>query len=769
MLLEGKQYMASKQNKKGNLGIFLVVVAAIAALVALTFGKIRDSLNLGLDLQGGFEILYEVTPLNEGSEIDMTAVTNSISKRINVLGVNEPEIVVEGNDRVRVQLAGIEDQETARSMIGTTANLTFRDPDDEELADSSILVEGGASLAYQDGTPIVSLEIADQTKFAEITSTISQRSDNIMIIWLDWEEGDTYTAEAAKAAAGEEPKYISAAQVRSQISGNCIIEGNFTEEEARTLANLINSGSLPVKLTEISSNVVSAEFGADALSKTAVAGAVGIALVMLFMIIMYRLPGIVAAIMLVFYIWAVFGLYSLMGAVFTLSGIGALVLGVGMTVDANIINYERIKQEIYKGRSIRASVAEGQKQSFSAVFDAQFTTLIAALIMYMWGNGAVKGFATMLIITVVMTLVVNVAFSRWMLNLLVGSGMCDGKPGLFNVKQSQIPDVKKGQSQFYTGTHQFNYTGNAKWQVRLSCAIFVIALVMGFVNMGKGNGFFNLGIDFASGTRLTISSDEAVTVDDVDAVMEDLGYTNFAYQASGENTVYATTKTALTTDELKTIKNTFKEKYGEEPGDNVVTPVVGKDLVRNAIILTLVAWIAMMIYVTFRYEWDYALGCIIALVHDVAMVLAVFTIARMEVNTEVISVLLTIIGYSINNSIVVFDRVREIMATNTKKMNKEEYDNVINEALDATIKMSINSSISTMLPVIMLLVMGSGAIFTFIFAMFIGLIAGTLSSIFIAPTAWRWARSRFNKDGTGKKKKEKKEALDEYTFKGINA
>ena len=200
--------MAGKQTKKGNVGIFFLVVAAIAVLVATTFNAIKSNLNLGLDLQGGFEILYEATPLKGGSDVDMTAVTNSISKRINVLGVSEPEIIVEGTNRVRVQLAGISNQESARSMIGTTANLTFRDVDDNEVADSSILVEGGASLAYQDGMPIVSLQIADQNKFSEITKTIAAKTSgsNIMIIWLDWEEDDTYKAEAAKANQGEEPK-----------------------------------------------------------------------------------------------------------------------------------------------------------------------------------------------------------------------------------------------------------------------------------------------------------------------------------------------------------------------------------------------------------------------------------------------------------------------------------------------------------------------------------------------------------------------------------
>ncbi len=764
--------MAKTKQKKGGLGIFFAVTAIIAALIAATFSSIKNNLNLGLDLRGGFEILYEVSPLNEGADVDMTAVINSISKRVNVLGVSEPQIVVEGDNRVRVQLAGVEDPASARSMIGTTANLTFRDVDDNELSDSSILVEGGASLAYQDGKPIVSLKIADADKFSEITSSIAAKTNgnNIMIIWLDWEEGDTYTEERTKAAAGEEPKYISAASVNSAISGDCIIEGNFTETEARTLANLINSGSLPVKLTEISSNVVSAQYGNDALHKTGIAGAVGILAIMVFMLFKYRLPGIVSCVMLAAYIWAIFGLYSLMGAVFTLSGIGALVLGIGMTVDANIINYERIRQELYKGRSIPAAVAEGQKLSFSAVFDAQFTTLIAALIMYIWGNGAVKGFATMLILTVVMTLVLNVGFSKWLLSLIVGSGIADNKPEWFGVKQDQIPDISKGESQFYTGTHQFDYSGKAKYLIRTSLVIFAVALIMSCVSLAGGKGFFNLGIDFSSGTKLTITSEEPVTIDAVSAEMDELGYSGFSYQSSGENSVYAITKQALTTEDLTKIKEAFTEIYGVEPGDNVVTPVVGRDLVRNAVILTIVAWIAMMAYVTFRYEWDYALGCIVALVHDVAMVLAVFSIMRFEVNTELISVLLTIIGYSINNSIVVFDRVREMMASGKKNMKEADYREIVNKSMDATIKMSLYSTVTTMLPVIFLLLMGSRAIFTFIFAMFVGLIAGTFSSIFIAPSVWVWARTHIKpKDKKKTKKKEVKEELDEYTFKGVNA
>ena len=761
--------------RKGPLGLIGLVIVVIGIVTATTFSTIKDNLNLGLDLRGGFEILYEVEPLNEGASMDMNAVINSISKRINVLGVSEPSISVEGDNRVRVQLAGVADQDTAREMIGTTANLTFRDVDDNELADSSILSEGGATLAYdENGQPVVSLKIKDSEKFGEITKEISGKSsgENIMIIWLDYTEGESYKAEAAKANQGEEPAYISAATVSSQITGDCQISGRFTEDEARTLANLINSGSLPVKMTEISSNVVSAEFGSDALEKTAMAGMIGVALIALFLIIRYRVPGMLAAIMLVAYLWAVFGLYSAIGAVFTLSGIGALVLGVGMTVDVNIIYFERIRQELYKGHSVPNAISQGQTVSFSAIFDSQFTTLITALIMYIWGTGSVKGFATMLIVTVAMTMVINVCLSRFLMNRLSASHICDTHPEWFGVRKSQMPDLSKGENQFYTGTRNLNYTGISKKIITVEVIIIAAAAGMGIFQTVSGNGPVNLGIDFSSGTKLTVVSETALTTDQVQAEMEKLGYDDFSYQSAGDNTVYAITKDSIETSELTQLKADLEKTFGIEPGDNVVTPVVGRDLVRNAVILTLVAWIAMLAYITVRYEFDYAIGCLSALIHDVLIVLSFFAIFRMEVNTDLVSVLLTIIGYSINNSIIVFDRIRENMeGRNASTMRAEEYDAVVNTSVDQTFNMMINGSLTTLLPVILLLLIGSRSIFTFNIAMFVGLIAGTFSSIFVAPTVWRTLRKK-GKSTSPKQKKtktEKKEILDEYTIKGINA
>ena len=763
----------NQTKKKRSLSIFFVIIALIFAIALSTYKSIIGNLTLGIDLKGGFEILYEVTPLNQGATIDMSAVANSVRKRVDILGVSEPQIIIEGTNRVRVQLAGVKDPESARSLLGTTANLTFRDVNDNLLADASIIEEGGAALSYdKDGKPVVSLKIKDKQTFASVTDTVSKMGSglNTMVIWLDYEDGDSYKDELAKVATGAEPKYISAASVNFKIDGDSVISGNFTETQARNLAGLINSGSLPVKMNEISSNVVSANYGVDALNKTAVAGIVGTILVFLFMMIAYKLPGVLANIMLVVYIYAIFYIYSLIGAVFTLPGIAALVLGVGMTVDANIITFERIKDELWMGRSIPKAVKEGQNLSFASIFDAQFTTLLAGLIMYVFGNGAVKGFATMLMITVVCTLVINVAISRLLMNLIVDSGILDNKYSWFGVKTNQIPDVSKNEEQFYFGpVKKQDYIALSKKTMVVSIAILVISVLFAVVNVSSNKGPVNLGIDFSSGTKLTISSNETIDVNNVKEIMGGLGYENdFTYQLSGTSTVYATTKQALTVEQLSGIKQAYFKAYGIEPGDVVVTPTVGRDLINNAVMLSLLAWVAMMAYVTVRFKWDYAISAIIALVHNVLIVLGIFAIFRLEVNTELISVILAIIGYSINNSIVVFDRVRELLNAHKGQLTKDTYKKLVNDAVDNTLLRSINSTITTIIPVIVLLAMGSDAIFTFTFAMFIGLITGTYSSIFIAPYIWYYIRCTV-KPKPKKKNKIKKEALDEYTIKGINA
>ncbi len=761
--------------KKSRLGVFAIVVLTLVMIVGLNFKSVYDNINLGLDLQGGFEIVYEVSPLDGQSELpEMSAVVKAIQKRIDVLGVNEPEITIEGENRIRVQLAGVEDQDSARRILTATANMTFRDADDNLLMDASVIKQGGASLAFEDGTPVVSLKIADTEKFYSVTSELATKSENIMVIWLDYDESvDSYKDQyAAYVSEGKAYSYISAASVNSGINGDAIIKGNFTQAEAKELADLINSGSLPVKMTELYSNVVSAELGENAFEKTVFAAIIGYIAVVLFMIAVYRLPGAVSAIMLVLYLFAVLFVYNLMGGVFTLPGIAALVLGVGMAVDANVITFERIKDELYRGKSVRKAFEEGSKMAFSSIFDGQVTTFIAAIILYLLGTGSVKGFATMLMITTLATMAITVYVVRFLLGLIISSGICDNHKSWFAVDLKKVPNLSTGESQKYFGPfHGFNFVGIFKKVVIVPFAIFAVALVVGLVNVGMGNGFLNLGIDFASGTKITIESNEPLTTTAVEEKFAELGYDVSRVQLSGDDKTMAAVsiKEAIEQDDLITLKAALLDYYGHEASDSVVTAVVGRELVRNAIEAMAIAWIAMLIYVAIRFKFDYAISCIVALVHDVLMVLAFVTIFRVEVESTLVAVILAIIGYSINDSIVMFDRVREIEnAHEIKGDKKSHYAMVVNKACEGTTLRSIITTITTMFPMIALILFSSASLKAFNWSMTIGLLAGTYSSIFIASGLWYLLRV-YRKDKPKKERRKGKDDVEEWVVPGINA
>lgn len=756
------------KRKPFRLGVFTLTVIALITMI-LAYGKdVSDNMTLGLDLQGGFEIVYEISPLKEDGQLpDITAVVASIRKRIDIIGVNEPDLIVEGENRIRVQLAGVQNQDEARALISTTANLTFRDSDDNLLADATILQEGGASLAYQEGRVVVSLKIKDKDKFEEITDKVSKRTDRMLVTWLDFNsETDSYKAEKEKA----NPKYISAAEVEEAISGDAVIRGNFSETEARSLANLINSGSLPVKLTEVYSNEVSAEFGLNAFSTTAFAGIIGVIGVAIFMIFVYRLPGILSALMLGLYIFVVMTFYNTIGGVFTLPGIAALVLGVGMTVDANILTFERIKDELYLGRTVKKSFDEGHTLAWRTILDSQTTTFIAAIIMYLFGTGAVKGFATMLMVTILVTLLINVFFVKFLLGLLVNSGALDNKKTWFNVKASFIPDVSKGEEQRYFGPFKnIDFVKIAPRFIAISALVLGLGLLSSGFNVVSGNGAMNLGIDFASGTKITINSDVKLSESTLSSELNDLGLDNFKIQMSGDRTAYVTTTQALSREKLMEINSTMNTKYGQEINESVVTPVIGAELVRNALFASLIAWILMMLFVTVRFEWDYGFATVVALVHDILIVLAVFAIFRLEVTTELVAVILAIIGYSVDDTIVIFDRIRETLkGINKPHVTKEDYKHIVNESLAAVAVRSLWNTTTTIIPIVFLLSLGSGAIFTFNFAMLVGLISGAYSSIFIAAQLWLFIRLRRRQKKEIVHKVRKKEDLDELTVIGIN-
>lgn len=759
--------------KKSRFIVFGITVVTIFAIIAASFGSVKDGMKLGLDLQGGFEILYEVSPLEGKDMPDMSAVAESVNKRVDVLGVNEPEITVEGNNRIRVQLAGVKNADQARRVISSTANLTFRDVNDNLLMDASVLKEGSASVGYDEyGNPLVNLKLADQKKFYEVTKEVASKSEgeNLMVAWLDFDEKtDSY----AKEANAENPKFISAARVQEGInSTSAQISGNFTKEEAKELSDLINSGSLPVKMTEIYSDSVTADYGTDAFSVTMFAGAVGIGLIMLFMILYYRLPGVISAVTIAAYVFVVFVLYNLMGAVFTLSGIAALVLGVGMAVDSNILTFERIRDALYSGRSVRTAFYEGSSKSFITIFDAQVTTFISALILFEFGKGSVKGFATMLMVSTITTLLLIVFIAKFLLKQLVESGWLDDKRSWYGVKESNIPDVSKGQERFYFGRFKgFDFVGKAKYFIFTSLAVLVIGAGCMTFNGVKGNGIFNFGIDFTSGTKITVQSDTPIDKSTLNNQLKDLGIQANSIKINGENNQNATVfvKDAIKTEKMDTVKAELKKTYKHDVNENTVTPVIGKELVQNAVLISILAWIGVMIYISVRFKWDYALSGIVALVHDVFIILAFCAIFRLEVNTEIIAVMLAIIGYSINNSIVVFDRIRDqVKERRHETLNAVTYREIVNVALQNTATRSILSTFTTVLPVICLLGFGSNAIFTFCLALCIGLLAGAGSSLFIAAQLWYQIRVHEKPKKAKKHKPRKKEEKEEMIVPGLN-
>lgn len=765
------------RKNKNRLITFGITVVTLCVMVLAFAHDIQKGMNLGLDLRGGFEIVYEVKPLKgDDSKLDMAAVSSAVSKRVDVLGVSEPEITIEGENRIRVQLAGITDADAARKMISSTANLTFRDVNDKLLMDAKVVKEGGATVFYQEGRPAVSLKIADSDKFFEVTTKVSKMTsgNNIMVAWLDFEEGkDSYKSELAKANKGEQPKYISAASVNKGIDSDAIITGNFTVEEAQQLADLINSGALPFQMNEIYANVVSADFGADAFSSTMFAGTIGVIAIMIFMILYYRLPGIVSAISIVAYVFTVLAIYNLMGAVFTLSGIAALVLGLGMAVDSSVITFERIKDAMHCGRGVKSAFYEGTQKSFSTIFDSQLTTFISAIILYTLGRGSVKGFATMLIISVIATLIINVWFVRFLLKQLIDSEYVNDKVEWFGVKRENIPDVSKKQEQFYFGVGKtIDFVKISRYFITGSITVLIVSILFMGMNGVQGQGIFNLGIDFASGTKITITSNDSLTVEEVKDYFKKYDIKANEVKLSGEDNTIANVsiKEAIDSKKLTKIKKDIKKTYGHAANDSVVTPVIGKELVKNAVVISLLAWIGIMIYISFRFKWDYAVSGIVALVHDVFIILAFCAIFRLEINTEIIAVILAIIGYSINNSIVVFDRIRENVSKYKKnKISNEQYKEIVNDALQNTLVRSINSTITTIIPVIALLLLGSHAIFTFNFALLVGLIAGAVSSMFIAAQLWYYIRTHYTpKPKTKKKKVKKDDGPVEMTVYGIN-
>ncbi len=756
--------MKSKNGKK-NVIITAILMGLLAVVICLLFIPLFKNLKFGLDLQGGFEILYKVDSI-DGSKMNsskLTATYKTLSKRIDSLGVSEPEIILEGNDKIRVKLAGVTDPEQARTQLSTVATLSFRDTDDNLLMTSEVLKAGGAKVSQDSsGNPAVLLTVKDKDKFYEVTNKVKDYEKNMIVIWLDYNGMTDSFAKEGSLCGTSGSNCLSAATVSQGFASDVIIQGNFTEDEVNNLVDLINSGSLPSKLSEISSKTVGASFGDDTLQKTLISGVIGVVLIGVILIAIYHFAGFVSTISMLLYTFLVFLVFWLVGGVLTLPGIAALVLGIGMSVDSNVITFARIKEELYKGKSLPLAFKEGVKCSFSAILDSNLTTLIVAIIMFIFGESSIKGFATMLIITVIVTMFTMVFLTRILLNLFVKTDYFNDKTKLFiGVKKEDIPNVSKNEKVKKVPFAKVDFLKNRK----LFAGVSVIIILVGAVTIGFCG--LNLGIDYRAGSDITIATDKNLTKKQINGDLSELKLKSSDITIGDEETVIRI-DSALDGDKVKEVNTYFEDKYDAKVNIGVVSNVVQRELIKNAILSVLLALVGIILYVSFRFKFSYAVSGVVALLHDVLIMIALFGIFNIEVSSMFIAALLAIIGYSINDTIVTFDRIREKLKNEDEsKLSYDEFYDLCNISIRETFGRTINTTITTLIPVITLIILGSSEILSFNLAMLIGLIAGTYSTIFIATALFL----TLEKKNLGKPKKVKRVYTDEFEekkIKGIN-
>ena len=754
--------------KKRNFIIGTIIVLVITFICCYFINPLINKINFGLDLQGGFEVLYEVEPLNSEDELtnDMLYSTyKSILKRIDVLGVSEPEITIEGDNRIRIKLAGIKNANDARNTISSTAVLSFRDANDNLLLTSDVL--GGEARVGQDeyNHPAVSLRIKDTDAFYEATKKVKNMTNNVMVIWLDYDEtSDSYRNEQNKAETGRggcgssNSHCLSAARVDRAFASDVIIQGSFTKEEVTSLVELINSGALPTKLNEISSRTVEAAFGANSLTKTLTAGVIGILCVIVLMIAVYRFSGFIASFGLVLYTFMTFGIFYLIDGVLTLPGIAAMLLGIGMAVDANVICFERVKENLLIGKNLSEAYEIGNKSSFTSIIDANVTTIIAAIIMFILGESSVKGFATMLIITIITTIIVMVYLVKFILKLFVKTHLFDDKPGAFiGINKNKIKKDKNIRIPF----EKLNITKHKLKFIGVTLVLLVVGAII-FLTTGA-----NYGVDFSGGTSITIASPKNNTKTEVSSLLKENNY-NIEKTNTNEKELTFVISEVLGKEEITKLTSTLKDDYNLNSDIYVVSKVVKQELVKNAVKSLIIASIGIIIYIAIRFRFNYAISGIIALMHDVLFTFLFFSVFKIQIDSIFIAAILTIIGYSINDTIVTFDIIRETYKSKYKNniTKPEEIDELVNTSIRRTLTRTILTTVTTIIPVIILLFFGSREIITFNIALLVGFIAGTYSSIFISNMLWAFLeKKRIMKP---KRVDDDDDEIQELKVRGIN-
>ncbi|MBQ8798808.1 MAG: protein translocase subunit SecD [Lachnospiraceae bacterium] len=739
--------MNHKVKGLGKIVLTLVVLAAVLFVSLCGIGKNRkgsaDGIRLGLDLAGGVSITYEAVKENPTDE-EMKDTLYKLRKRVDDSGQTEADIYMEGENRINVDIPGATDAEATLKELGRMGELYFVLGTNNIQMVNYDEVTGEIEYAFLksweeikeagdiilDGTDI---QTADAGWYSEYG-----RTENIVNLTLN-DAGRVKFAKATTAHVGEEiaivydGEVVSAPTVQQPLTeGKAQISGNFTAEQASTLATTIRVGALPLELKELRSNVVGATLGAEAIKTSLFAAAIGVILVFIFMAIRYRLPGVAADLALAIYIGLMVICLNLLEITLTLPGLAGIILSIGMAVDANVIIFSRIQEEIGVGKTVKTSIKLGFSKAFSAIFDGNITTLIAAVVLYILGSGTVKGFATTLALGIILSMFTALFVTKFILNAFYDAGFD---------KEKHFGQVVEGKVR--------NFVKHGKKYALISGVLIlvgVIGMVAGKVSSGE---ILAYGLDFKGGTAMTVTFPEGTepTITDLEAaVQKSIGKSAVVNLVSDANA--ATIKTEELKEEQRNVLTSYLvENFGvteDEIEMQSISGTVSGEMKKDAILAVAVATVCMLIYIWLRFSnLAFAASAVIALLHDVLIVLAVYAVSRISVGNTFIACMLTIVGYSINATIVVFDRIRENLK---ERLKKESYADIVNKSIAQTFSRNIYTSLTTFFMVAALVIFGVTSIREFALPLMAGIICGAYSSICITGLLWLKLREKFPED-----------------------
>ncbi|MDI3297737.1 MAG: protein translocase subunit SecD [Bacillota bacterium] len=731
--------------------VLVVAAAAVYALVPLPFNQERplwQRITLGLDLQGGVHVVYQAEPDRQHplTPEAMSKARQIIEQRVNGLGVAEPIIQQQGNNRIIVELPGVKNPEQAIRTIGRTAKLEFRDYKGDVIVTGAELVSADPEIDPQSNQPVVALKFNARGAKA-------------------FEKATAAALPYAQASNGSDPrghigvylddKLLTNPQVSAVIpNGQAIITGYSSLEQAKNDAVALQSGALPIPLKIIANQTVSASLGAESLHRSVVAGIAGLLLVAAFMLLYYRLPGFWATVALTIYFLLDLLVLHLIHATLTLPGIAGLIMSVGVAVDANVIIFERVRDELRRGLTLRSALEAGFKNAFRAILDSNVTSLIAVAVLYYFGTGPVRGFAVTLGVGVLISMLTAVLITRYLLRWQVATGI---HPGFLMFgheaevgAQVAAAEAQAGRDRKKKGPagaagepaalerERFHFRFIQKRHIWFAISgVILLATVVSLTTQG-----LNYGVDFKGGTLFDLRFAHPTSVAAVRTAFS---------RVTPEVTVRSTGTgadeylvTVPTTDQAERNRMIAQvQKAMDNPvtvrSVNQVSPVIGRELERSALLALLVAVVLMLAYIAIRFEWRFAVGAVVADLHDVLVVLGLFTLFRLPVDTYFIPAILTVFGYSITDTIVIYDRVRE----NLRDRRRESLQELVERSLNQVLVRSINTTMTTLLAIAAVVVFGGVTIRDMTLALLVGIATGAYSSIGVAsPLYWLLARRK---------------------------